>query len=261
MRAPAPIATESEGAPAQVSCNDGAWTEARSHDGVEPQEAPRDVRDVHTRATAPKRAWATLFAVLNGVLFAGYPVAVYVGLTRFSARGLGLVLALLLLPGLVHKLRRARREDLRTVARLPLSIFALLALSAWLDDRRFVFALPLLINGALLLQFAGSLRSTPLVERFARMQQPTLSGAQVAYCRSVTKVWCAFFVLNALTSALLAGFASLSAWALYNGLVAYLLMGSLATVEYVVRKFRFREYGAGLHDRLLARLFPPRAVP
>lgn len=197
------------------------------------------------------------FAVLNGLLLAAYPVAVYVGLTRFSARGLGLVLAVMLLPGLVSKVRAARREDLVVALRLPLSILLLLALAAISNDARFVFALPVLINLVLLAQFAGSLRGTPLVERFARMQQPELGIAQVAYCRSVTKVWCGFFVLNALTSAGLALWAPLSWWTLYNGLLAYGLMGLLGASEYVVRKFRFREYGPGLHDRVLSRVFPP----
>jgi uncharacterized membrane protein len=218
-----------------------------------------DPASVGAAGSVPVKArWlGTLFAVLNGLLIAAYPIAVYIGLTRFSARSLGLLLVVLLAPGFIHKLRRARREDLLAVARLPLSILALLALAAWLDDARFVFALPVLINLALLAQFAGSLRTTPIVERFARMQQPSLSTAQVAYCRSVTKVWCCFFVLNAAISASLARFAPLSLWALYNGLLAYLLMGLLGGSEYVVRKFRFREYGSGLHDRLLARLFPP----
>lgn len=201
-----------------------------------------------------------LFAVLNALLVVSYPIAVYVGLTHFSARGVGLLLGGLLLPGLVYRLRAARREDWLVVLRLPLSIVTLLALTALFDDRRFVFALPVLINLALLAQFAGSLRGTPLVERFARMQQPSLSAAQVAYCRRVTQVWCVFFVFNGLVSALLARFAALSVWSLYNGLVAYVLMGILGATEYVVRKFRFREYGSGLHDRLLARLFPPPGV-
>lgn len=201
----------------------------------------------------------TAFAVLNGILVAAYPVAVYVGLTRFSARGLGLLLLALLLPGMILKLRAARREDLLVVLRLPLSICALLGLAAFLNDARFVFALPLLINGALFAQFFGSLRGTPLVERFARMQNPSLSPAQIAYCRTVTKVWCGFFVLNASVSGALALWAPLSWWTLYNGLIAYLLMGVLGASEYLVRKARFREYGSGLHDRLIARLFPPHS--
>jgi uncharacterized membrane protein len=199
-------------------------------------------------------------AVLNGILVAAYPIAVYVGLTRFSARGLGLLLLVLLLPGMLIKLRNARREDVRVVLRLPLSICVLLGLAALLNDARFVFALPLLINAALFVQFASSLRGTPLVERFARMQNPALSGAQIAYCRTVTKVWCGFFVLNAAISGVLALQAPLAWWTLYNGLIAYLLMGLLGAGEYLVRKFRFREYGTGLHDRLIARVFPPHSV-
>jgi len=160
----------------------------------------------------------------------------------------------------VSKLRRARREDLFVVLRLPLSIFVLLGLAVFLNDARFVFALPVLINLALLAQFWGSLRTTPLVERLARMQNPALPPSHVPYCRRVTQVWCGFFVLNALTSGLLAWLAPLSWWALYNGLLAYVAMGLLAAGEYVVRKSRFREYGPGLHDRLLARLFPPHGA-
>jgi uncharacterized membrane protein len=96
-----------------------------------------------------------------------------------------------------------------------------------------------------------------MVERFARLQDPELGPAQVVYCRSVTKVWCGFFVLNGALSATLALWAPLSVWALYTGLLSYVLIGLLGAAEYVVRKFRFREYGSGLHDRLIARVFPP----
>lgn len=198
-----------------------------------------------------------LLAVFNTVLVAGYPLAVYYGLTRLSARGVGLLLLLLLVPGLLLKWRTARREDLLTVARVPLSVMALVGLGALLNDKRFVLALPVLINTVLLYTFASSLRATPMIERFARMQEPQLTPAQVGYCRTVTLVWCGFFVLNASVSALLALFAPVSTWALYTGLIAYVLIGVLGASEYVVRKYRFREYGAGLHDRLLAKVFPP----
>jgi uncharacterized membrane protein len=203
---------------------------------------------------------AKFLAVLNACLIAAYPLAVYFGLLHLGARSVGLLLMLLLLPGLAIKWRRARREDLWVVARVPLSVLALVALAALFDERRFVLALPVLINAVLLFNFASSLRSTPLVERFARMQDPELGPEQVRYCRAVTLVWCMFFLLNGALSGVLALVASVASWALYTGLVAYLLIGLLATAEYVVRKARFREYGAGLHDRLLARVFPPRSA-
>ena len=198
-------------------------------------------------------------AVLNGLTIAGYPLAVYMGLTHFSARGVGLMLCLLLLPQLIYRFRQARREDLLAVLRIPFSVMAVALLGAAFDDERFVLAMPVLINGVLLGTFASSLAGTPMVERFARMQDPNLGPAQVSYCRTVTKVWCGFFVFNISVSGGLALFASVELWALYTGLIAYALMGLLGASEYVVRKFRFREYGEGLHDRLLARIFPPRA--
>jgi uncharacterized membrane protein len=200
-----------------------------------------------------------VLAVANAILIAGYPAAVYFGLLHLSARSVGLLLLGLLLPGLVYRLRSAPAGQLWALAKLPLAVLALVVLAALFDDRRFVLALPVLINLLLLAGFLSSLRSTPMIERFARLQKAELTDAQVRYCRRVTHVWCAFFACNAALSLLLACFASLATWALYTGLIAYVLIGALGASEYVVRKARFREYGSGLHDRLLARLFPPDA--
>jgi len=198
-----------------------------------------------------------LLAVLNVLLVALYPLGVYFGLVHYRPRVVGLLLVALLLPGLLLKLRGVSREALWGVLRLPLILISLLLFSAWRDDPRLVLALPVVINLTLLGGFGASLRGVPMVERFARMQDPALGPAQVVYCRSVTKVWCGFFALNAGVSGALALYAPLSVWALYTGLLAYCAIGTLGTAEYMVRKYRFREYGSGLHDRLLARLFPP----
>lgn len=199
----------------------------------------------------------TALAILNVLLALGYPLAVYLGLTHFNARGVSLLLLLLLAPGLIRKLWRAPSEQLKAVAIVPASIVSLVLLSAVLDDARFVLALPVLINVALLVQFSASLRGTPMVERFARLQEPELSPEQVSYCRGVTQVWAGFFVVNGSVSLGFAVFGSVSAWALYNGVVSYVLMGVLGGCEYLLRKARFRKYGPGLHDRLIARIFPP----
>lgn len=198
--------------------------------------------------------------MLQAVLTIAYPAAVYFGLLHLSARSLGGLLLLFVLPGFVLRFQRAKREDLWAVLKVPLAIVALLALSAISGSAKFVLVMPVLINLVLLTGFGSSLRKTPMIERFARMQKPDLPEREVAYCRSVTLVWCVFFALNAALSAALAFFGSLRAWALYTGLVAYILIGALGSTEYIVRKYRFRDYGSGLHDRLLARVFPPRAA-
>ncbi len=199
-------------------------------------------------------------AILNGTLLAAYPFAVYFGLTRLSARGLGLLLAAVLLPALLLRVRGTKREHLRAVLPVPLTVLGVVLLGAVFDDRRLVMSLPVIINGVLLVHFGGSLRGTPIIERFARMQSESLSSAQVRYCRVVTMVWCAFFVLNGGTATILALFAPLAVWTAYTGAGAYVLMGALGATEYVVRKARFREFGADPVDRLLARVLPARPV-
>jgi len=198
-----------------------------------------------------------VLSVVNTCLVLAYPLAVYFGLTHFAPRQLGVLLLLLLLPGLLMKARQAARADLWAVVRVPLTIFAAVGLGALLDDPRFFLALPVIANLLLLAHFGGSLRGpVSLVERMARMQDPDLPADHIPYCRTVTKVWCVFFVLNGSVAAGLALYATLSVWALYTGLLAYLLMGLLFTVEFVVRKMTFREFGESLPDRLLAHILP-----
>jgi uncharacterized membrane protein len=55
--------------------------------------------------------------------------------------------------------------------------------------------------------------------------------------RKVTMVWLYFFVVNAGISAGTAIWGSLEAWTLYNGLISYLLIGSIFTGEFAVRYF------------------------
>jgi uncharacterized membrane protein len=69
-----------------------------------------------------------------------------------------------------------------------------------------------------------------------------------------------FFVVNAAVAAALALLEMTAWWALYTGGIAYAAMGMMFGVEYVVRQYRFRNYGRGPHDRLLAVLFPPRTA-
>jgi uncharacterized membrane protein len=56
------------------------------------------------------------------------------------------------------------------------------------------------------------------------------------YCRNVTKVWCAYFALNASISIITFLCAPNWVWVLYNGFIAYILMGILFAVEWLVRK-------------------------
>jgi uncharacterized membrane protein len=182
-----------------------------------------------------------LLGILGAILTLAYPLAVYFGLTHFSVRAVGLLLLCLALPMIALRLRGKKREHLSAVLPAPLAVIALIALSAILEDRRFMLALPVLISAALLVTFGASLvRGMPMIERFARMQNPDLPPDHAEHCRQVTWVWCGFFVVNGAIASFLAIRGPLEWWTLYSGLIAYVLMGVLFAAEYMVRKIRFR---------------------
>jgi len=206
-----------------------------------------------------------LLGVTGALFVLAYPFAIHQGLSHHGPRHVALLVLALVAALAAWKIRGrwAQTEDLWPVLRVPLSLGLLLGLGAALDHPAFVLALPVVTNAAFLAQFAGSLSGpVPLVERFARLQHQDLTGEERRYCRTVTLVWSVYFAVNAGVTILLTVWAPLSWWTLYTGVLAYVAMGTLFTIEYLVRKYRFRRFGPHLHDRLLLRLLPrPAAAP
>lgn len=114
-------------------------------------------------------------------------------------------------------------------------VIYLLRTSRWAYFSRFY---PVIISAVMLGAFAWSLRrrATPLVERFARRLEKQPLGAQgVAYCRHVTWAWVIFLSAHlGVTVATL--WASAEVWALYNGAIAYGLMGLMFVGEWFIRR-------------------------
>lgn len=206
-----------------------------------------------------RRVTGVVLGIVGAVAAVAYPFAIYVGLTSYSTRDVGLALLALLLPLLLFRLLRADRSQLAQVLPAPLAAVALVSLAVLVDDHRLMLALPVLVSGVLLVGFGASLRGErPMVERFARLVRgDTLIPAEVRYCRSVTVVWCVFFAVNGAVAGALAVWAPLAWWTVYAGALAYALIGAVFVIEFLVRSYRFRQYGPGLHDRIAARLFPP----
>lgn len=171
---------------------------------------------------------ASTVLVLVGLL---YPFAVYFGLEHVSPRWFALLLAAL---WLMRALTAARQPGAWQLPALALVFCGVLALSA---DDQLLRLYPVLINAGLAALFAHSLyHGMPVIERLARLQEPDLPPSGVRYTRQVTKVWLAFFLANGSVALLLSLWAPLSWWTLYNGLIAYLLMGCLFIVEWLVRQ-------------------------
>jgi len=168
-----------------------------------------------------------------GLLLAGllYPFAVYFGREQLSARFFALLLGAL---WLARALSTPRQPGSRWISAAALGFCLLLGLA---DQPVLLRWYPVLVNLLLLGLFGLSLRfGPPLVERLARVREPELPAVAIHYTRQVTKVWAAFFLLNALLAAALTLWAPLAWWALYTGVIAYGLMGLLFAGEWLVRQ-------------------------
>jgi uncharacterized membrane protein len=197
---------------------------------------------------------------LEAVAGLAYPFVVYLGLQMVSTRTLAAVLAVLVIARAGRRLRRASWAVLAPVASAGAVVLTVVTLAALFDDGRVFTLVPVVVNLGLFVAFARSLVSggPSLVESFARLQYRTLPAEAAAYCRRVTALWCVFFVLNAAFTFWLALRASLAAWTLYTGLLAYVVVGALFALEHVYRAWRYRHYEDGLADVVLRRIFPPR---
>jgi uncharacterized membrane protein len=112
------------------------------------------------------------------------------------------------------------------------------------DDALLLKLYPVAVNAVMLCTFAVSLWKPPcVVERLARLTEPNLPAEGVRYTEMVTLVWCAFFVLNGSAALYTALFANERVWVLYNGLLAYVLMGTLILAE---RLWRARVMTSGV---------------
>ena len=171
-----------------------------------------------------------LGAVLLGALTLAYPLLVYFGLAHFEPRWLAALLAAV---ALVRAL--AARQSFWWAAAAGAVLLAVA--SAWGNAALPLKLYPVLVSAVMLGVFGFSLWKPPtVVERLARLQEPQLPEAAVAYTRRVTQVWCVFFGLNGSVALATALWASNEVWAFYNGLLSYVLMGVLFAGEWLVRQ-------------------------
>lgn len=96
---------------------------------------------------------------------------------------------------------------------------------------------PVIVSGVMLFIFGSSLfAEQTVIERFARLQTPDLPYHAVIYTRNVTKIWTAFFIFNIIVTTTFILFENYRLWALFSGIISYILMGMIMFVEYCVRQ-------------------------
>ena len=146
---------------------------------------------------------------------------------------------------------------------LSSALFLAAGLFCFITGKEFFLKLySVVINATLLAVFGSTLFLEPnIIFRFATLADKSIKGSSYEkqvnnYCRKVTIVWCVFFILNG-TAAVCTTFAeklfgvtpeeARRIWAVYNGGISYILMGTLFVVEYIIRK---------LVDRKMIKAYP-----
>ncbi len=202
------------------------------------------------------RARSVIAGVLQAAFYLAYPLTVYLGYSRLETRELALLL--LGLYAISVALRyRGSAADLWALLRQFAGLGVLIGIAVATGNRTVLLFLPVAVNLFLFGAFSLSLRNgPPMIERFARMVEDDLPDFTIPYCRKVTIGWCVFLAANALFMVVLAIAAPVSWWAVYTGLISYLVIGALLAGEFVLRKIWFRHYGNGLADPIFRWIFP-----
>lgn len=173
--------------------------------------------------------------LLAGLLFC-YPLIVYFGL-KYSEPAVvaGIFAGILVLRHFLVKSSKATIPHLQimTVSGIGLLVFATFANSA--IALKFY---PVVINACFLAVFAYSLYKAPTVIEIIASKFETLDDKGRRYTRQVTKVWCGFFIINGSIACATVFHPDPTVWLTYNGLISYVLMGTLMGVELIIRKWQ-----------------------
>ena len=192
---------------------------------------------------ASTRTLAGWFSVVVAGVLVLYPILVYVGIDRFGPSAIAvLLMAMCVLRLLVLCVRRDWSFAARQTALITAGGMLLAAASLLLGRADAMLYYPVFVNASLCFLFSWSLVSPPsAIERIARLREPDLPPAGVRYTRRVTIVWIIFFVVNGSIALYTATLTPLATWALYNGFIAYLLIGAVFGVEFLVRSIVLRD--------------------
>lgn len=162
---------------------------------------------------------------------AAYPLGVYFLLDQGNVRLAGLALLLVL------AVRFLVPGATQLQAAAALGAGALFATAIALTNSEVLARLyPVAVSGVLLIAFGMTLVRPPsMIERIARTTGVGLNEPDRRYTRTVTVVWCGFFLVNGGVALVTALATSREAWVLYNGLVSYLIAGAILVGERLIR--------------------------
>lgn len=172
---------------------------------------------------------------LIAILTICYPLLVYWGLNNFDTSLLAIAGIVIVVSQLVLRSFQTS-ENFKLFLPLTIGLVATYLMAYFLKNSLYMKLTPVLININFFILFTSSIIKPPsMIERFARVRYKDLPPEAIPYCRKVTFVWMAFFVMNG-GIALWTVTQDFKVWTFYNGIVAYILMGILFGGEFIYRE-------------------------
>ncbi|MCP8900134.1 hypothetical protein [Gilvimarinus xylanilyticus] len=167
-----------------------------------------------------------------------YPPLVYLGTKWLEPRYIGLALA-----GIYGARLGVKAANTGQRLVIVAGFMALAGALWWINDERLLKLWPALINAVVAVYFTYTLYYPPtLPARMARLEFPQgLPPIVEVYTAWVTRLWVVFLLCNGAVAAYTALFSSREVWALYNGGIAYGLMGALFAGEFAYRQLYFKK--------------------
>ncbi|MGS0695912.1 hypothetical protein [Shewanella sp. 0m-4] len=171
--------------------------------------------------------------IVTSLVVIAYPLAVYFGLHYLPASTIAIVLCAILVLRLVLQQQKVKSLMLPLLVGIGLTAGSFVA-----KENNWLLFYPVVINLTMLGLFGYSLKHGPsMIERLARLKEPDLPDEAIGYLNSITLIWCGLFIFNGSMALYTALYTSIETWTLYNGLIAYLLIGSLLGGEWLYRTF------------------------
>lgn len=177
-----------------------------------------------------------LRSIISAIVFLLYPYLVYRGVKEGVVWFAPAVIASIYF----YQAVKARSRQVRLQ---KLAIVIILFLGAAFYQDTMAKLIPIFIQLSLMLFFGKTLlinKGPSLVERFALLEFPDIPPILSRYCRHLTMLWTGFFAFNVLACVILAVAAPVEWWAIYTGVLIFVLTALIMVAEYIWRFFLFR---------------------
>ncbi len=176
-----------------------------------------------------KKSLTIITKILLGAFVIAYPFVIFYMLQQnIAIRFIGLILVMVVALSFV----RNKNKYLFMLGLL------LCFLVIFFNQAIFLKFYPVLMNAGVFSVFALSLKKVPLVTQIAqRTTKDNLDEAQLTYTKLATIAWAIFMFCNTIAS-LITVFLPYEIWAIYNGFIAYILIGIMMAAEYTIRKVK-----------------------